>query len=88
MSKQSFVILSTTEGRVYLTHTATAMALSLFCNAIQLSFFKLVVFCNGLQGNGCSPINVTNSVTLKNLMDPDAPTTLISVICTSRLHTM
>jgi hypothetical protein len=26
MSKQSFVILSTTEGRVYLTHTATTGA--------------------------------------------------------------
>jgi hypothetical protein len=38
MSKQSFVILSTTEGRVYLTHTATNMAVFIFST---VGFYKV-----------------------------------------------
>jgi hypothetical protein len=39
MSKQSFVILSTTEGRVYLTHTATVRLIENFFKKFEISFF-------------------------------------------------
>jgi hypothetical protein len=55
MSKLSFVILSTTEGRVYLTHTATYVVQVLYEKVIKIATNVTRSFTTVYKGESDSP---------------------------------